>query len=131
MELTQIRLLVTDFTACYRFYRDVLGLTPQFDDERGPYAKLSPDGGSAAIALHDRAQMAALVGSLAEAPEGHRALIALRVDDLDATHALLTARGGVFLRDPAPLGDRIKVAHLADPEGNLVELQEWVRAHPA
>ncbi|MER5732031.1 VOC family protein [Streptomyces sp. NPDC002138] len=129
MELTQIRLLVSDFPACYRFYRDVLGLAPQFDNEQGPYAKLSPEGGSAAIALHDRAQMADLVGALAGAPSGHRALIALRVDDLDAVHAELTARGGVFLRDPAPLGDRIRAAHLADPEGNLIELQEWTQPH--
>jgi catechol-2,3-dioxygenase len=51
MELTQVRLIVSDFPACFRFYRDVLGLKPQFDDE---------------------------------------------------------------------------VAHLRDPEGNLVELQEWL-----
>ncbi|MET9699787.1 VOC family protein [Streptomyces sp. NPDC006529] len=131
MELTQIRLLVTDFPACYRFYRDVLGLIPQADDERGPYAKLSPDGGSAAIALHDRSLMTAVVGALADAPAGHRALIALRVDDLDAAHAELTARGAAFLREPVALGDRLRVAHLADPEGNLVELQEWTRALPA
>ncbi|MFI6150336.1 VOC family protein [Streptomyces sp. NPDC051109] len=128
MELTQIRLLVTDFTACYRFYRDVLGLTPQVDDERGPYAKLSPSGGGAAIALHDRGEMADVVAALAGAPTGHRALIALRVDDLDSAHADISARGGTFLGAPAPLGDRIRVAHLADPEGNLVELQEWTGA---
>ncbi|MFE4603763.1 VOC family protein, partial [Kitasatospora indigofera] len=42
MELTQVRLLVDDFGSCFRFYRDVLGLTPQQDDESGPYGKLSP-----------------------------------------------------------------------------------------
>jgi hypothetical protein len=26
--LTHVRLLVDDFPACFRFYRDVLGLTP-------------------------------------------------------------------------------------------------------
>lgn len=38
MELAQIRLLVADFTSCYRFYRDVLGMKPQFDAEDDPYA---------------------------------------------------------------------------------------------
>jgi catechol 2,3-dioxygenase-like lactoylglutathione lyase family enzyme len=53
MELTQIRLLVSDFPAVYRFYRDVLGLKPQFEAENGPYAKLSPDTGDAAIELQE------------------------------------------------------------------------------
>ncbi|KJY24984.1 VOC family protein [Streptomyces katrae] len=126
MELTQIRLLVSDFPAVYRFYRDVLGLKPQFEAESGPYAKLSPDSGHAAIALQDRVQMADVLERLAAEPEGHRALVVLRVDDLDAVHAELTSRGVQFTRDPGPLGDRIRVAYLEDPEGNLIELQEWL-----
>jgi lactoylglutathione lyase len=129
MELTQVRLLVSDFPAVYRFYRDALGLTPQFESEAGPYAKLSPDSGHAAIALQDRAMMADLLDPLAEQPKGHRALVVLRVDDLAATHAELTSRGVEFVRGPAPMGDRLRVAHLEDPEGNLVELQEWLAPH--
>ncbi|OKI49012.1 VOC family protein [Streptomyces sp. MJM1172] len=126
MELTQIRLLVSDFTTVYRFYRDVLGLKPQFEAESGPYAKLSPDTGQAAIALQDRTQMADVLGRLGAEPEGCRALVVLRVDDLDAAHAELTSRGAEFTRGPAPMGDRIRVAYLLDPEGNLIELQEWL-----
>ncbi|MEU6393683.1 VOC family protein [Streptomyces sp. NPDC046939] len=126
MELTQIRLLVSDFTAVYRFYRDVLGLKPQYEAENGPYAKLSPDTGHAAIALQDRAQMADVLERLQEEGEGHRALVVLRVDDLDATHTALVARGAEFLREPGPMGDRMRVAYLEDPEGNLIELQEWL-----
>ncbi|GAA3884950.1 VOC family protein [Streptomyces lacrimifluminis] len=126
MELTQIRLLVSDFPAVYRFYRDVLGLKPQFEAESGPYAKLSPDTGHAAIALQNRADMAGVLEGLGAEPAGHRALVVLRVDDLDAVHAELTARGADFTRAPGPMGDRMRVAYLADPEGNLVELQEWL-----
>ena len=126
MELTQIRLLVTDFPAVYRFYRDVLGLKPQFEAEDGPYAKLSPDTGHAAVALQDRAQLAALLGPLAAEPTGQRALLVLRVNDLDAACAELRTRGGEFEHGPAPMGDRIRVAYLTDPEGNLIELQEWL-----
>ncbi|WP_105974588.1 VOC family protein [Streptomyces geranii] len=126
MELTQIRLLVSDFPAVYRFYRDVLGLKPQFEAENGPYAKLSPDTGPAAIALQDRSQMAGVLEQLGTEPEGHRSLVVLRVADLDAAHAELTARGADFTRAPGPMGDRMRVAHLEDPEGNLIELQEWL-----
>lgn len=126
MELTQIRLLVSDFTTVYRFYRDALGLKPQFEAESGPYAKLSPDTGPVAIALQDRTQMADMLGRLGAEPEGYRALVVLRVDDLDAAHAELTSRGVEFIGGPVPMGDRIRVAYLQDPEGNLIELQEWL-----
>jgi predicted enzyme related to lactoylglutathione lyase len=32
----------------------------------------------------------------------------------------------VVVHGPAPMTDRMRVAHLKDPEGNLVELQEWL-----
>jgi catechol 2,3-dioxygenase-like lactoylglutathione lyase family enzyme len=53
MELTQVRLIVSDFPACFRFYRDVLA-------------------------------------------------------------------------EPAVMWERLRVAYLRDPEGNLIELQEWL-----
>ncbi|MEV6805504.1 VOC family protein [Streptomyces sp. NPDC051132] len=126
MELAQVRLLVTDFTACYRFYADVLGLKPQSGAVEGPYEKFSPHAGSAGIALQDRAMMAGVLAELGDAATGHRSLVVLRVDDLDASCARITARGAALLRGPAPLTDRMRVAHLKDPEGNLVELQEWL-----
>ncbi|MEU2284724.1 VOC family protein [Streptomyces sp. NPDC013178] len=126
MELAQVRLLVTDFAACYRFYADVLGLKPQSGAEQGPYEKFSPATGSAGIAVQDRAMMAEVLGELGEQASGHRSLVALRVDDLDAYCAQITARGATLVHGPAHMTDRMRVAHVKDPEGNLVELQEWL-----
>ncbi|MDQ0580948.1 VOC family protein [Streptomyces rishiriensis] len=126
MEFVQVRLLVTDFAACYRFYAHVLGLKPQSGAERGPYEKFSPATGSAGIAVQDRAMMAEVLGELGDAAHGHRSLVALRVDDLDAMCARITAHGVALVHGPAPMADRMRVAHLKDPEGNLVELQEWL-----
>ncbi|WP_062650559.1 VOC family protein [Streptomyces maremycinicus] len=126
MEFVQVRLLVTDFAACYRFYADVLGLKPQSGAERGPYEKFSPVTGSTGIAIQDRAMMAEVLGELGGTANGHRSLVALRVDDLDAMCERITARGGTLIHGPAPMADRMRVAHLKDPEGNLVELQEWL-----
>ncbi|MDX2676855.1 VOC family protein [Streptomyces soliscabiei] len=126
MELAQVRLLATDFAACYRFYAEVPGLRPQSEATNGPYEKFSPASGSAGIALQDRAMMAEVLGELGDAAAGHRSLAVLRVDDLDVYCAQLTARGATLLRGPAPMTDRMRVAHLKDPEGNLVELQEWL-----
>ncbi|AVV42667.1 extradiol dioxygenase [Streptomyces sp. P3] len=126
MELVQVRLLVKDFPLCYRFYADVLGLKPQSGAEQGPYEKFSPATGSAGIAIQDRAMMAEVLGELGDAANGHRSLVVLRVDDLDAYCADVRARGAAVIHGPAPLTDRMRVAHLKDPEGNLVELQEWL-----
>ncbi|MFK0289911.1 VOC family protein [Streptomyces sp. NPDC090442] len=126
MELAQVRLLVADFRGCYRFYRDVLGLKPQFDAEDGPYAKFTPDGGSAGIALQERRHMAQVLAELADEPTGYRSLVVLRVDDIDRYCDEITARGAELAHGPAPMTDRMRVAHLKDPEGNLVELQEWL-----
>lgn len=126
MELAQVRLLVTDFAACYRFYAEVLGLKPQSGSAEGPYEKFSPAIGSAGIALQDRSMMAQVLGELGESATGHRSLVVLRVDGLDEYCAQITARGAELLHGPAPMTDRMRVAHLKDPEGNVVELQEWL-----
>ncbi|MER5656654.1 MULTISPECIES: VOC family protein [unclassified Streptomyces] len=126
MELAQVRLLVSDFAACYRFYAEVLGLKPQSGATGGPYEKFSPVTGSAGIALQDRAMMAEVLGEIGEDVTGHRSLVVLRVDDLDTYCEQLVSRGADVLHGPAPMTDRMRVAHLRDPEGNLVELQEWL-----
>ncbi|MBT2527076.1 VOC family protein [Streptomyces sp. ISL-99] len=126
MELAQVRLLVSDFPACYRFYGEVLGLKPQSGFENGPYEKFSPALGSAGIALQDRAMMAEVLGELADDPDGHRSLVVLRVDDLDRYCEEITGRGAVLEHGPALMTERMRAAHLKDPEGNLVELQEWL-----
>jgi len=129
LELAQVRLLVSDFAACYHFYADVLGLKPQSGAIEGPYEKFSPSVGSAGIGLQDRAMMAGILGELSDPVNGHRSLVVLRVDDLDAYCEQITSRGATLLHGPAPMTDRLRVAHLKDPEGNLVELQQWLLLH--
>jgi lactoylglutathione lyase len=127
MELVQIRLLVDDFPVLFRFYRDVLGLKPQVDDERGPYGKLSLPSGNAAIALQSRQHFKETLPSISDG-KADKALIVLKVDDLDATVAALRARGAATLAEPSVQWGRLKVAYLRDPEQNLLELQQWLAA---
>lgn len=130
MELTQVRLIVSDLPKCFRFYRDVMGLKPQFDDDSGPYAKFTPAEGTAGIALHDRADLERSLPQLATA-DGDRALVVLRVDDVDRYAAEITARGATLLGPPAVMWERLRVAYLRDPEGNLIELQQWLAPRDA
>lgn len=126
------RLLVSDFSACFRFYRDVLGLMPMFGDENGTYADF--DAGGVAIALFSRQEMADAVGagSLPSAldAQDHVALI-FTVADVDAMATELASRGARFVREPHDRPDwGGRVAHFRDPDGTLIELFQSIPMTP-
>jgi lactoylglutathione lyase len=127
MELVQVRLVVEDFGGCFRFYRDVLGFEPQVDDEAGPYGKFTLPGGTAAVALQQRAHLADSAPWLrGRATDADAALLVLKVDDLDAVAAGLRSRGARFEAEPETQWERLRVAYLRDPEGNVIEFQQWL-----
>jgi predicted enzyme related to lactoylglutathione lyase len=127
VHLTQIRLIVSDFPAVAAYYRDVIGLKPQFEHVlEPPYTAFKPDLGSA-LCLHERADLMRMLGDgVLTAASGDAALVSLRVDDLDAYLAEVTARGAQVIAGPTTFGDRTRNAYLRDPEGNLIELQQWL-----
>jgi catechol 2,3-dioxygenase-like lactoylglutathione lyase family enzyme len=124
LRLTHVRLLVRDFPACFRFYRDVLGLTPAFGGEQEVYAEFK--AGPATIALFRQPLMSAVVktGALpATATAQDAVLLNLGVDDVDRAHAELAAKGVAFVTAPHDQPAWfLRVAHLRDPDGNLLEL---------
>ena len=130
MELTQVRLIVSDFPAVAAYYRDVIGLTPQFEQVSAPYAAFEPELGSA-LALHERTDLARALGdgvleNSSSPVGGDAALVALRVDDLEAYLAEVTGRGARLVAGPVEFGGRTRNAYLRDPEGNLIEIQQWL-----
>jgi catechol 2,3-dioxygenase-like lactoylglutathione lyase family enzyme len=119
--MAEVRYLVDDVDAAVIFYQDHLGfeLMQQF----GP-----------AMAIVERGDLALwLAGPLASArkpmadgamPEpGGWARIVIKVDDLDATVADMTAKG-VRFRNQIVTGPGGKQVLCLDPSGNLVELFE-------
>jgi lactoylglutathione lyase len=123
MEFSQLRLAVDDFGSMFRFYRDTVGLSPQVDDDRGPYGKFTCPGGGSALALQLRAQVAAAVGD-DRARWAGGILIALRVDDVVTVAARLRSRGATLLNDPHDAWG-MRVLHVVDPEGHVLEFQQW------
>ena len=125
MKLYGIRLLVTDFDASFRFYRDVLGLEPVWGEEGGRYADFKA-GNGALIALFRRDVMAAAVGAQDLPPTASaqdKAAIILQVDDVDRTVSRLRSKGAAFVTEPRDYPDwTIRAAHLRDPDANLIEL---------
>jgi len=125
LEFANLRLLVRDFGASWRFYRDALGLSPGMGDESGPYGEFLWEG-EARLGLFDRARMALATGRpddrAAVASVGASALI-LHTPDLDRTYAELLRRGVTVLSGPTDRKDwNIRTIHLQDPDGNIVEL---------
>lgn len=123
MEFFGVRLLVSDFSAAVHFWRDVMQLSLQFQDETLGYAYF--DTGKAGLELMRRADFAAAIGENAPAPEprGRQVVVNFRVDDVDSAYAELVARGATAVSSPQ---DRpawqARTAHIADPDGHVIEL---------
>ncbi len=120
------RLLVRDYAACFRFYRDVLGLAPGFGDEQSGYADFAL--GETTLALFARQEMADAVGT-GNLPAGaeHQDDVALvfAVADVDQAADALRAGGVRLVTDPHDQSDwGIRVAHFRDPDGTLIEINQ-------
>jgi lactoylglutathione lyase len=115
VQFSQVRLLVEDFGAAFRFYRDELGLTPGSGDESSAYASFATPGGT--IAIFERGGQAEVV-KLRE--PGDSTLTVLEVDDVDAAAERLHRYVVHSPQDQPEWGGR--VAYVRDPSGNLLEL---------
>ncbi len=126
IRFTHVRLLVKDFKACFRFYRDTLGFTPVWGDESGGYADFST--GSVAIAMFDRTAMADAIGKghlPLEAPCKDTAALIFEVPDVDGATHELKRTGCQFETEPADQsGWGVRTAHFRDPDGNLIEINQ-------
>lgn len=102
------------------FYRDVIGLDVRVEGHG--YVEFAVE--NTKLALFERSQLPDLIGrGGGEAPTGE---IVFVVDDVDAEAARLRAAGAELLSGPVdrPWGHR--TVHLADPDGNIVELAQNV-----
>jgi len=124
MIASHFRFLVADFTATFRFYREIVGLPTTYPpDASGPYAEFEL-GGEKYLGLFDRAQMLEAVGRPIEAerePDDH-ALLCISVEDVDEEARRLQGLGIELVAAPAdhePWG--MRTVYVRDPEGNLVE----------
>lgn len=120
---THLRLLVDDFEGCLAFYRDTLGMEVSLEAGEGIYTEFKT--GEVILSLYSRELMASVVGEQAAAAERPQDTVALifAVDDVDASFKKIQAKGVEFVTEPHNQGAWfLRVAHLRDPDGNLIEI---------
>ena len=127
MPHTHTRLLVVNFSECFRFYRDVLQLTPHWGDEADSYASFTNgQNDMVVLALFQREAMAAVLGTGAlplHAVQQDRSMLIFGVEDVDEAAARIKATGMQFVMEPTNFPDwGYRGAFLRDPDGNLIEL---------
>lgn len=120
------RLLAHDVRALAAFYTEGLGLVPartvadryvSYDLHAGTPAEST----ALAILSDDEIADAGTPGAAAR----DRVMVVLRVADVDACVAPAVAAGGTLVAGPSDKPYGLRSAHLRDPEGNLVELQQY------
>ena len=125
-----VLLPVSDFPACFRFYRDVLGFTAGFGAEDDVYTEFSV--GDQTLALFQRGLMAEAVGVAdkpAAADAQDRSVLIFATDDVDKAAAGLRARGVALVAEPQDRPDwMMRTAHFRDPDGNLIEINSAIPA---
>lgn len=121
MELTHVRLLVDDIENCMDFYANTLGLGEAAVKVEGIYYEFK--AGPARLGLYSRQLMQSTGGVAQTARAGDQALLTFQVADVDAAYRELSAKGAQFVNPPHDQEAWVlRVAHLRDPEGNLIEL---------
>jgi len=123
MEFFGVRLLVGDFQAAVHFWRDLMKLSLQFEDETVGYAYF--ETGKAGLELYKRNEFASAIGEVTPVaePQGRQVVLDFRVDDVDTTYAELVAQGAISVSTPQDRPAwRARTAHIADPDGHVIEL---------
>lgn len=119
MALSQVRLVVANFDACFQFYRDVMGLHVLWGKEGASYAGFRV-GEGASLTLFRSQPMGEVVetGQVQD-----RVVLIFSVEDLDGSVDQLQRQGAQFVTGPADYPEwGVRAAHLRDPAGNLLEL---------
>lgn len=124
MRINLTTLFVDDQRAALAFYTDVLGFTTRHEIPLGDdfwLTVVSPDAPDGPELLLEPARHPAVKPYRDALMEDGIPLAQFAVDDVEAEHARLTARGVVFTQPPTDIGTAV-VAVLDDTCGNLIQI---------
>jgi catechol 2,3-dioxygenase-like lactoylglutathione lyase family enzyme len=118
--ITAMTLFAEDLAATKAFYIEVFGLPVYYEDEASAVFKF----GGTLINVLTIGEAPSLIepGKVATPDAGSRVQFTLEVDDVDATCAMLTARGVELLNGPMDRPWGIRTASFMDPAGHIWEV---------
>ena len=126
--MTHTRLLVSNFSDCYDFYRDVMEFKVLWTDGNGVYADFDANGHI--LALFGKDDMAQAIGAEPAKPKPEQqddVCLIFAVDDVDDAYNTLAQKDVKILNKPHDRRDwGIRCFHLRDPAGNLIEINKSI-----
>jgi catechol 2,3-dioxygenase-like lactoylglutathione lyase family enzyme len=114
-------LFVADLERAKAFYRDTLGLALKFEDPDSAFFEME----SSEVLLLTIAGAQDLLSSedvATQHPTKASSQLVAFVEDVDAVHADLVAKGVEFVREPVDRAWGMRTAHFRDPDGNIWEI---------
>ena len=128
MKMTHTRLLVSNFTDCFIFYRDIMEFTVMWGDENSIYADFDVNGHL--LALFGKAPMANAIGAESPKPKSAQqddVCLIFAVEDVESAYDSLKKKGVVPVNKPhSRIEWGIRCFHFRDPAGNLIEINKEI-----
>jgi lactoylglutathione lyase len=125
MRPTHIRLLVDDYAGMLRFYSEVMGFPVRLEapPDDPDYAEFETE--PAVLSIYQRGLMNDAVGGGVMSAAGDASVLIFAVENVDEEVRRLTDLGIEMVSGPKEQEAwGLRVAHLRDPEGNLIELNQ-------
>jgi lactoylglutathione lyase len=125
LKLDNMRLLVSKFDECFRFYRDVMGFEVTWGDEGSGYAsfKTSSSGRLSIFKREEQAKTVGTAGLPSEARAQDRFVLVFRSRNVDKRLKRMKGKCTGPVQGPKDYPDwGIRAAYLRDPDGNLIEI---------
>jgi catechol 2,3-dioxygenase-like lactoylglutathione lyase family enzyme len=125
-KVSAVVLFAQNFDASLAFYRDTLGLQVSFSDDNSAAFEMAGQGfvllkpGAAADMIDVD------VATLEARPRADRAILCVRVEDVNTLYETYKARGVVFTKPPEDKPWGIRAAYFRDPEGNIWEVAQLI-----
>lgn len=114
-------LFVVDLPRAKTFYQDTLGFALKFEDGDSAYFEM--EGASLLLLTIAGAQDLLSPEDVATRhPTKASSQLVVFVEDVDAVHADLVAKGVEFIREPVDRAWGMRTAHFRDPDGNIWEI---------
>ncbi|MFN6562546.1 MAG: VOC family protein [Nostoc sp. ChiSLP01] len=124
LQLTHLRLLVSNYKDSFLFYRDLLKFDVDWGDENSGYAEFN--SGHLKLGLFKQELMAQVVPRIDQpsyVASRDRIVLIFAVDNVDEVYQQVKDSNATVVTQPT---DRpnwgIRTAHFRDPDGNLVEV---------